>query len=377
MPKPMTGEGVRGADEGGPSVGGRAIDPAKMPSVSTLVQRMKAGGVDPITMYEAVRDYSKMEDQESKKALAAVRAQAEIYRAMTSAGNARLRELQAEDAQKNRAASLDERVRHDRAMEASRGANGPFGTGAAATGSGLTPEGIDLAAEKYNATGVMPGLGFSTSAAKFAIINRAAQLNAERGIEQSSVPGRQATFKANSTALTQLTKDLTAIAPYQAMLEKNADIAIDLAGRVIKTNAPLANRSINWIAENVSGDPMMAEYLAQIRIVQTEAARVLNNPRLVGQLTDSARQEMEGVVSGNLTLAQTKSVLGRLKQDGQNRVNAMEEQSKKLRDSLGTQQTDKSSASTPRQFKTEAEAAKAGLKKGARVIINGVSGTWQ
>ena len=334
MPKPMTGEGVRGADEGGPSVGGRAIDPAKMPSVSTLVQRMKAGGVDPITMYEAVRDYSKMEDQESKKALAAVRAQAEIYRAMTAAGSARLRELQAEDAQKNRAASLDERVRHDKAMEGRAAAGGP---------TGLSEGAVDLAASQYLATGQMPPLGFSSQALREAILNRAAVLQQEQGTPASQVPGKRAEFKSNQTALTQVTKDLSAIAPYQAMLEKNTGIAIDLAEKIYKANVPLANRSINWLSQNVAGDPDVAEYLAQIRIVQTEAARVLNNPRLVGQLTDSARHEMEGVVNGSMNLSQTKSVLGRLKQDGQNRVNAMQEQSEKLREALGAKSSPASS----------------------------------
>ena len=181
----------------------------------------------------------------------------------------------------------------------------------------------------------MPALGFSTTAAKLALINRAAVLSAERGVAPSTVPGKQAEFKANSAALTNITKDLTSIAPYQEMLEKNADIAIGLAKQVTKSDLPIANKSINWVSKNVTGDPTMAEYLAQIRIVQTEAARVLNNPRLVGQLTDSARHEMEGIIDGTLTVGQTVSVLERLKADGTNRVNAMRQQSEKLRAKLG------------------------------------------
>lgn len=326
MPRPMTGEGVRAADEGGPSVGGRAIDPAKMPSVSTLVQRMKAGGVDPITMYEAVRDYSKMEDQESKRALAQARIEAEVYRSAMMAGSQRLKELESERRTAVAEKGVAERERHDRAMEGRAAAGGP---------TGLSEGAVDLAASQYLATGQMPPLGFSSQALREAILNRAAILAQQQGTPSSQVPGKRAEFKSNQTALTQVTKDLSAIAPYQAMLEKNTGIAIDLAEKIYKANVPLANKSINWLSQNVAGDPDVAEYLAQIRIVQTEAARVLNNPRLVGQLTDSARHEMEGVVNGSMNLSQTKSVLGRLKQDGENRVSAMKDQSEKLREELG------------------------------------------
>ena len=107
------------------------------------------------------------------------------------------------------------------------------------------------------------------------------------------------------------------------MLDKNANIAIDLSKKVMMTDSALANKSLNWVKQNVGDNPDTAEYLAQMAFVQTEAARVLNNPRLVGQLSDSARQEMENVINGNMPLNATERVLNRIKQDGDNRVNAM------------------------------------------------------
>jgi hypothetical protein len=137
-------------------------------------------------------------------------------------------------------------------------------------------------------------------------------------------------FKATSNALGQVTKDLASIRPYKDMLDQNADIAISLSKQAIKSNSALANKPINWVRQNMADNPDTSEYLAQIAIVQTEAARVLSNPRLVGQLTDSARHEMQELVNGNMPLESTERVLKRIKQDGTNRIAAMEREQKAL-----------------------------------------------
>ena len=310
------------------------IDKSQMIDPKDFIARAIKGGATPM---EAFDQYSQMKpiiDAHNNQIIKDFGAQAKIAAETIAFQRQKLAEYRAKEGLDARAASLEERKRHDLAMEG-KPPGGLGGSGATNAPTGLTPEGLDLAAEKYLATGVMPALGFSTTAAKLALINRAAVLSAERGVAASTVPGKQAEFKANSAALTNITKDLTSIAPYQEMLEKNADIAINLAKQVTKSDLPIANKSINWVSKNLTGDPTMAEYLAQIRIVQTEAARVLNNPRLVGQLTDSARHEMEGIIDGTLTVGQTVSVLERLKADGTNRVNAMRDQSQRLRQKLG------------------------------------------
>lgn len=140
----------------------------------------------------------------------------------------------------------------------------------------------------------------------------------------------QQEFKATGGALNQITKDIAAIRPYKEMLDKNADIAIGLADKGILTSSKVANKSLNWLRQNAADYPDSSEYLAQMRIVTTEAARVLNNPRLVGQLTDSARHEMEAIISGDMPIKSTKRVLERIKTDGTNRVAAMEREQRSL-----------------------------------------------
>ena len=60
--------------------------------------------------------------------------------------------------------------------------------------------------------------------------------------------------------------------------------------------------------------------------VQTEAGRVLNNPRLVGQLSDNARHEMERVVSGDMPLNSTKGVMQLIQSDAKTRVSEMKKE---------------------------------------------------
>jgi hypothetical protein len=156
-------------------------------------------------------------------------------------------------------------------------------------------------------------------------------MGADAEASGTSVADVKAGYKADTAALTANTKALAAIEPFKKMLDTNIDIAKNLSKKVISTNSAYANKSLNWIKQNAGDNPDTAEFLAQMRFVETEAARVLNNPNLTGQLTDSARREMESVVSGNLPINSLDRVLARIKSDGDNRVKSLEDENKKLR----------------------------------------------
>jgi len=199
---------------------------------------------------------------------------------------------------------------------------------------GLSPEAIDKAADIYHTTGTIANVGLGGKADKEAIINRErAKYPDSTGTDMVV---NTVTYKANSMGLNALTKDITAITPYKVMLDKNADIAIELAKKINKTNPTFANKTINWLGQNITGDADVAEYLAQVKILQTESARVLNNPRLVGQLTDTAQAEMQKIINGDLPLASTVRVIERIKSDGNNRVNSMLSAKQNLTKQIGS-----------------------------------------
>jgi hypothetical protein len=197
----------------------------------------------------------------------------------------------------------------------------------------LTPEAIDLAAEEYRRTKTMPALARSPNDMK-AILNRAAEQMKDAGKTSAETVTDRLEVKAVLPAYTQLNKDLAFIRPYEKMLDTNAQVSKTLAQKAIATDARLANRPLNWLRQNIGDNPDVAEFLAQTHIVQTEAARVLNNPRLTGQLTDTAKREMQDIVSGNMTLGSYTRVVDRLVTDGRNRVAAMEGESAALQKRL-------------------------------------------
>jgi predicted phage-related endonuclease len=145
----------------------------------------------------------------------------------------------------------------------------------------------------------------------------------------------RAETKGNTAALTQLSKDLASIRPYKVMLDTNANIAKELAQKIIKTDSQLANRPINWLQTHLTDSPDVGEFIAQLHFVTTEAARVLNNPRLVGQLTDNARKDMQDVINENMPLKTTIRILERMQKDGDNRVNAMTKEAAYLKKKIG------------------------------------------
>ena len=175
--------------------------------------------------------------------------------------------------------------------------------------------------------------------------------------------------KAKALALNQTEKDLSMITPFKEMLDLNGTIAAQLAHNVMKTDSKLANTAINKLSSNVTNNPDLAEFLAQIEVVQAEANRVINNPRLVGTLSFEAKKEMNAILDGSMTLESTERVINRLKKDGDNRINKMADQTQKLRSSLeGTEKPSKADAGWGEFKPKEKSIVKTGTLNGKKVI---------
>lgn len=197
--------------------------------------------------------------------------------------------------------------------------------------------------------------GFASSGAageptRAAVANKMEDIRQELGWTPVELATKGPENKTKFTALGAIEKDLAAIGPFHDMLNTNAKIAIQLADRIAsdRTGSQWLNKPLTWLQANAADNPDIAEYLFQMQTVKTEGARILNNPRLVGQLTDSARHEMGDVVNGNMPFGQTRRVLTRMMSDGDNRVNALAAQRDKtiqeIRGSAGTMPTQQPAA---------------------------------
>jgi hypothetical protein len=167
-----------------------------------------------------------------------------------------------------------------------------------------------------------------------AVDERVPAMASELNLTAADIGTNKAVRVATQAGLNQITKDITTLKPYVDMLDQNSDILKTLSTKAIATNSALANKPINWLRQNATDNPDVAEYLAQVEIVKNEATRVISNPRLVGQMTDTARQEIESIINGSMPLNATARVLDRIKNDGERRINTMLDQQKGLQGKL-------------------------------------------
>lgn len=185
----------------------------------------------------------------------------------------------------------------------------------------LTPEGLDAAAMMFAKTGQLPPLGNGDRETRKKIINRAAVM-----VPGLDVASAKADFTANQESLKGLQKQTDALKAFESTALKNLDQFLELAKKVPDTGSPALNVPIRKANEKMFGSADLAAYNTARRTVIPEFAKILSNPGLSGQLSDTARKEIEDVVSGNATLKQTIAAANQLKIDAANRRQSNDDQ---------------------------------------------------
>lgn len=222
-----------------------------------------------------------------------------------------------------------EAARHNRATEAH----------AAATDSAapaLSTAGLDQAARRYLTDGTLPpmGMGGKGAAVRTTIINRAAALDPD-----ANIAGNKADFQANQGALAQMQKQRDAIGAFEQTAMKNIDIFLEQSKKVIDTGSPLLNSPLRLVTGKVLGAPDQAAYDAARQVAVNEIAKITSNPTLSGQLSDSARHEVDVFNPQNATLKQSIAVMKLLKRDMENRTKSLDEQLATIRGRIRGGQT--------------------------------------
>ena len=87
-----------------------------------------------------------------------------------------------------------------------------------------------------------------------------------------------------------------------------------LADKIDVTGVPVLEA---WIraGRKATGSVDVNNFDAQMQVYRTEVARIINNPNLAGVLSDSARHEAEGFISGSASAAQIRSLIPMIEQD--------------------------------------------------------------
>lgn len=183
-------------------------------------------------------------------------------------------------------------------------------------GNTLTPEAIDQAAERYYSSGVLPpaGMGAAGQAVRNQILNRVGVLH----------PGAQIAvnagdYAANKASLTALQKNSDSVEQFERTAGDNINLYLSQMGKVVDSNSPWINKPLREVDEKLLGNADLPALSAARQVANTEIARVTSNPGLSGQLTDSARHEVEAFNPATATLKQAYEVMKVLKSDMDNR----------------------------------------------------------
>lgn len=197
----------------------------------------------------------------------------------------------------------------------------------------LTPEALDLAAREVLQLGgnmrQWAGFGQAGERDRKNIGNRMAQILKEAGMSQADLTRLRARAVGEAASTTQLTKQMNAVQAYEGLAKFNAQRILELIDGVDDTGIPAVEGWLRKAKRTGLGDVDAAEFLSVLQTYQTEVARIVNNPNLTGVLSDSARQEIQEVVSGNLSAPQMRRVVNRLNLEMDTRGAAIAQQLEK------------------------------------------------
>lgn len=144
------------------------------------------------------------------------------------------------------------------------------------------------------------------------INNSKSKLLREIGLTEQEVIRQQAIAKGQVKSASDLVGMQNAVNAYETVASGNGARVLELVEKVNTSGVPLGNTLSRIVQQHVAGSADAAELMQVLQNYQTEVARIIANPRLVGQLTDTARKEIETAVPANMTLAQAKRIVNRL-----------------------------------------------------------------
>jgi hypothetical protein len=199
----------------------------------------------------------------------------------------------------------------------------------------MTPNGLYQAAQTYIATGQFPPTGRgndpAAQAVRAAVSSKVGAIAAASGMDE---PALRAFYKANAGSLTQQQKAYDAVSGFMAAADKNAALLKESLKKLPDTGSPLFNQSLRAFEEKVKGNPAMAEVATYLRSVKNEYARIVSQPNLAGQLTDSARHEADALLKDSATVQQMLASLEALSNEGNNRLVSISDQIQRIQQRL-------------------------------------------
>lgn len=200
----------------------------------------------------------------------------------------------------------------------STGVKGATRSAAAATGADIgvysDPDTLDRAA-----TAVMldPNMmnkfaAMRESAKRDAINQRVTEKMKEADMKPAEVTALQARVKAEVASTKDLIGTQNAIGAFEPLVRANGDRVLELLDKVDSTGKPIFEKYIRAVKRGAKGDEDTSELASVMNQFQTEIARMTTSPNLKGVLSDSARDDIKKIISGDVGAAAGKRIINRL-----------------------------------------------------------------
>ncbi len=195
------------------------------------------------------------------------------------------------------------------------------------TGAGLTPDAIQFMSDMFLSTGDLTGLGYGTTL-RTQILNQAAADAKAQGVSPAQVITNKYGNAADKASLANLQKQADQINAFEGTAQKNLQIFMDQLDKIEQTDTgiPIVNKVFRGAQKELFGSGDIASFETARTVAYTEIAKVLNNPGMSAQLSDSARGEAEALLQGNYTVDQLKQVAQILMTDMNNRRDSINSQ---------------------------------------------------
>jgi putative sterol carrier protein len=140
--------------------------------------------------------------------------------------------------------------------------------------------------------------------------------------------------KANSAALSQLTKQETMVGAFEKNFVKNADLVLKFSSKVDRAGAPLLDKWIQSGKRAATGDPELKALDVAIKAVSNEYAKIVSGSMGNTAVAVSEIKRMESLLNSAMTKQDVLSVINVMKTETENRMAGFKEQKAELTNSM-------------------------------------------
>ncbi len=195
----------------------------------------------------------------------------------------------------------------------------------------MTPNGLFQDAKTWIDTGQYPPMSRGSDPVsqikRMAIDSKVGAIAADA---QMDVPTLRAFYRANSKSLAQQQQFADAAQSFLSTADKNSDLLAATLKKIPDTGIPVFNQPLRAFSKSVAGDKNLSQFSTYLQSIQNEYAKILTQPNLAGQLTDSARQEASQLIRSDATVGQILGSVQALRAEGGNRLTSIGEQIQRI-----------------------------------------------